>query len=285
VTERKVSRGLIVMIVVVFGLLLAEALLVAFVFVSPSASERLGGVAASIQRTWDGTETDPGVRTDVATAFHRGYQYWIVPLWSSPEAPPGEPGFAECVECHPDYAAKRKFTVFLNHPLHAQSGVACATCHRQNVHPNPPRPQELTCAECHREVNQENGCGFCHPPASLPHFYLLGAPREGVVDCDTCHQRGRFDTDPTEPLVHADRLDGTDRSTCLTCHEEPSCRGCHGAPHPSSWPSEHGAQLFVGGVATCYSCHTQTWCADRCHAVTSTVPFVPRPIPQVGVRP
>ena len=282
---RKGSRGLVVMIAVVFALLLAEGLLVAYVFISPSASDKLGGVAASVQRAWDGTEDEPGVRTKVADAFRRGYEDWIVPIWYEPQAPTGDPEFAACVECHPDYASKRRFSVFMNHPLHAQLGVECATCHPQNVHPNPPHPQEKTCAECHDEVRQKDGCVSCHPPASLPHFYLLGAPREGIVSCDTCHPRGSFDAHPTDPLVRTGQLDGTDRTTCLSCHEDTSCQQCHAVSHPSNWLRIHGQNLVTGAGATCYTCHVATWCADRCHGVTSTNPFVPKPIPPVGVRP
>lgn len=284
-TVTRSPRRLVVLISVVVALVLAEGALVAFVFVSPSASDRLGGVAASIQRVWDGTEDEPGIRAKVAGAFHRGYQNWIVPLWAEPQTPEGDPEFAACVECHPDYASKRRFSVFMNHPLHAQLGVGCATCHTQNVHPNPPHPQEKACKACHDEVDRKDGCGFCHPPASLPHFYLLGAPREGMVECDTCHPRGSFDTRPTESLVHLGDLSGAQEGTCLSCHEDASCQRCHGAPHPSDWMSTHGENFVAASGATCYACHVGTWCADRCHSVTSTNPFVPRPIPPVGVRP
>lgn len=284
-SPRKPSRGLLIVIAAIFALLLIEGLLVAFVFVSPDANDRLGGFAASVQRVWDGTEGKPGVRTKVATAFHRGYVDWIVPLWQQPSMPQGEPEFSACVACHSDYATNRKFSVYMNHPLHAQIGVACETCHPQNVHPNPPHPIEKTCAECHDEVNQKDSCGYCHPPASLPHFYLLGSPKQSVVECDVCHPRNTFTTGTPSPKVYFQHLDGSSRGPCLSCHTKSNCNSCHGQPHPSDWVIKHGETILYGNSSLCYTCHVATWCSDRCHAVSSTVPFASRPIPPVGVRP
>ena len=284
-SPRKPSRGLLIVITVIFALLLIEGLLVAFVFVSPDAEDKLGGFAASVQRVWDGTEGTPGIRTRVATAFHRGYVDWVVPLWREPQMAQGEPEFTACVECHPDYAKQRKFSVYMDHPLHAQLGVACETCHPQNAHPNPPHPLEKTCAECHDEVHQKDSCSYCHPPASLPHFYLLGSPRQSVVECDVCHPKGSFDAGTPTAKVHMENFDGQDAGECLSCHERAGCESCHGTPHPSDWASTHGDSLLADSVAACYACHVGTWCSDRCHAVTPGSSIPPRPIPSVGVRP
>jgi hypothetical protein len=283
VTRRKRSRGLVVLISIVFALLLAEGVLVAFVFVSPSAGDKLGKVAESVTRAWAGSGGEPGIRAKVAGAFHDGYESWIVPLWAEPTTPGGDPEFTACVECHKDYATKRRFSVYMDHPLHAQLGVACATCHPENAHPAPPHPQEKVCATCHSEVQQKNECGFCHPPASLPHFYLLGAPRDAVVECDVCHPRKTFEAAAAIPLVHGDFLGG-DQGECLSCHEISSCNECHQPPHPPGWVSTHGPQVGEN-PAYCTTCHTDTWCSDSCHASTSTNPLPQKPLPTVGVRP
>jgi hypothetical protein len=276
---------MVIVIVVIFVLLFIEGVLMAFVFVSPSAGEKLGDVKADIIRAWSGAEGQPGVRAKVASAFHRGYQDWIVPLWAEPRTPTGDPEFTACVDCHRDYATKRRFDVYMNHPLHAQLGIQCTTCHPQNAHPNPPHPLEKVCATCHEQVEQKDACGFCHPPASLPHFYLLGAPRGAIVECNVCHPKKTFDTGANVPLVHVGTFDGVDRGACLSCHEDATCAQCHAPGHPSDWVATHGQIVGQGGAVNCYACHSSTWCSDRCHAVTDTSPLVPRPLPPGKVRP
>lgn len=280
--RRRRSRVTAALIAVVAAVLLAEAGLVVAVFVSPSAGDSLRGAVTRIERTWEGTERSPGVRTKIADAARRGYDDWIKPLWAGPAEPKPDTGFTECVGCHPDYAAKRRFSaVFMDHPLHDQQGLACAECHTDNTHPDPLHPEEWTCAECHTEVEEQGSCGLCHPPSSLPHFALLGAPRDGQAECSMCHTPDSFRTRATEPLVHVGRFDGADKEECASCHAETVCETCHpdGAAHPSDWLTKHGDDIAYGGPSNCTQCHSSTWCADRCHAVTSTDPFVPRPLP------
>lgn len=282
---RRRPRGLVLLIVVIVGLLIVEAGLVVAVFVSPTAGAKLEQIAASADRAWNGTDDDPGLRTRTARAANGLYDSWIVPLWKGPEPTDPDPAFTACVECHPDYSTQRKFTVYMDHPLHAEIGVECATCHPANPHPRPPRPQEAVCAECHTEVQDKESCGVCHPPGSLPHFYLFGASRSSIVRCDVCHPKGMFATRATEPQVHLEDLTGANVETCLSCHEDATCTRCHGEPHPPDWLTIHGEPVGYDGAGSCARCHTTTWCADRCHAVTQTNPFVPRPLPTPGVRP
>jgi len=278
-------RGLILLVVVILLVLLIEGAVVAAVFVSPTASEKLGNVAAAADRAWSGTEDQAGLRTRSATAARTAYEEWLVPLWKGTEPPPADPAFTACVDCHPDYARQRAFTVYMNHPVHAEIGLTCDSCHPQSPHPNPPRPVEKVCAECHAEVEDSETCGFCHPPGSLPHFYLLGAPRTASVRCDVCHPKGAFEMSGSEPLVEASTFTGADEDTCLACHEDTTCARCHGEPHPLGWASSHGVGVGYGGATSCRNCHSATWCADRCHAVTDVNPFVPKPLPTSGVRP
>jgi hypothetical protein len=124
----------------------------------------------------------------------------------------------------------------MNHPLHAEIGMACRTCHPLSPHPNPPRPQERVCAECH-SVDEKDECVFCHPPASLPHFYYLGAPKQAAVRCDVCHPKGRFTVENPTPKVTGD-FHGEQPAACLSCHEGTTCRSCHGSPIPrTGWPN------------------------------------------------
>jgi hypothetical protein len=273
------------LILAVFALLLIEAGLVVFVFVSPSANERLEDVAADVQRAWAGTEDEPGFRTRAAARSQRVYDDWIAPLYRTLEVPAVDPEFTECVGCHPDYASQRRFNVYMNHPLHAEIGLECVACHPTNPHPNPPLPREDVCAECHSEVDEKEECGYCHPPASLPHFYYLGSPKHSVVNCDVCHPKNSFTGQNPTPKVDLGDFSGAERETCLSCHAEASCAMCHTPPHPADWVATHGPSLVLESTAQCYTCHTATWCSDRCHAVTPTSPINPRSIPPVGVRP
>ena len=284
-TRRRRSKWLVILITVILLMLLAEAAAVVVVFVSPTASERLEGIAASADRAWNGTEDEPGLRTRTARAAHEAYVDWVVPLWNEPEPPRLAPTFTQCVECHPDYASSRNFGVYMNHPLHAEIGLECERCHPVNPHPNPPRPTEAMCVGCHAEVDDDEACGFCHPPGSLPHFYLLGAPKNAAPRCDICHPKGAFDTRGTVALVHTDGFTGQDERTCLSCHPETACSTCHAEAHPTGWASNHGPAVSSTGISDCSSCHTTAWCSDRCHSVTTVNPFEPRPLPSAGVRP
>lgn len=283
--RRARRKGLIVLVVVIFMVLLVEAAVVTAVFVSPTAGEKLEEVAASADRAWRGTDDEPGLRTRSARAASEAYEGWIVPLWKGPEPPAADPEFTACVDCHPDYAKERSFTVFMNHPVHAEIGVTCATCHPQNPHPNPPRPTEAMCAECHTEVQERESCGFCHPPGSLPHFYLLGAPRGAAVRCDVCHPQDTFRTTATDPHLSGEVLSGADEELCLSCHEDSTCASCHEPGHPAGFIDTHGMNIGRASTGSCTTCHTTDWCADRCHAVTPGNPFVPHPLPTPGVRP
>lgn len=278
-------RGLVALVVVIFIVLLVEAAVVTAVFVSPTASATLEEVAASADRAWQGTDNEPGLRARSARAARGAYEEWLVPLWRGPQAPTADPEFTACVDCHPNYARERAFTVYMNHPLHAEIGMRCETCHPQNPHPNPPRPTEAMCADCHDEVLDQESCGSCHPPGSLPHFYLLGAPRGAVVRCDVCHPKGAFEASGTESLIGEHVYTGGEESVCLSCHEDTTCAYCHAPGHPTGFIETHGETVGRNGAISCNTCHTQQWCADQCHAVTQTNPFVPRPLPTPGVRP
>ncbi len=282
-SRRRRSRGLFVLIFVILTLLLAEAALVVFVFVSPSANERLEAVAADVKDVWAGTEGKPGFRSRTAEKAHDVYEDWILPLWQGRAVPSVNPEFTACVGCHPDYGTQRRFGVYMDHPLHAELGVECVVCHPSNPHPNPPRPQESACADCHSEVNEKDQCGYCHPPASLPHFYYLGAPKDSVVECAVCHPKNSFGGQHPDPKITAS-FSGTDQATCLACHEKSTCALCHAQPHPAGWLTSHGSEAAFGG-SSCSGCHTVNWCADRCHAVTDINPLQPRPLPSAGVRP
>jgi hypothetical protein len=292
-TKKRRRHGIAIVIALVVALLLVESAVVVGVFVSPHAADRLRGVAASAERRWNGTGGEPGLRTRTAQTLAESYRSWIEPLWGGGGAaarPAETTDFSACVTCHRSYAKTRRFpSVYMNHPLHAEIGVACETCHPQNAHPNPPRPTEQSCATCH-DVTDRTTCISCHPPGSLPHFYLLGAPKGEATDCTTCHPTDSFGTHSQVPKVSG-WFNGSDPTYCRQCHsvqaaQGPSCVTCHRQPpHPPNWLSVHGVEAGQGGLNDCYTCHTGTWCGTRCHSVTPSNPTIKQPLPTTGVRP
>jgi hypothetical protein len=278
------------LILVIVLVLAAEGVLVALVFFSPTTTFKLQDRMAAIERSWNGTKGHPGYRTRLADDFKSAYDDWIAPMFASNTSAQVTDTYAGCVKCHKDYATTKVFNgIYISHPLHAQMGVTCQTCHPETDHPNPPLPLESTCAKCHTEVNTKGQCGLCHAPASLPHFYLLGAPRQGPVDCSTCHPTNMLATGPKPPLVDSSTFTGRDPAVCLRCHQAAGCISCHqvmtptpGSPHPADWVSLH-PQVVIdqGGLADCYTCHTVAWCADKCHAVVNRIapPLLPLPTP------
>ena len=279
--RRRRRRGLVVLLSVIVVVLLAEAGLVVAVFVSPSAGERLESAATSARRAWGGTEGEPGVRTRSAQAAERWFDAWIAPLWRGPEEPQAEPEFTACVDCHEDYATTRRFGVYMNHPLHAEIGVRCETCHPTNPHPSPPRPREAVCEEVTRRSVRRTSAATATRRDRCRISTSWARRRGASVRCDVC-PKDAFDAAATEPLIDVGAFGGQDAGACRSCHEDTTCESCHDNGHPVGWATTHGAYALG---ADCSTCHTVTWCADRCHAVTSVNPLQPKPLPSVGVRP
>ena len=281
-SRRRRSRWIPVLIAVIVALLLIETAVVVWVFVSPDSTETLQGVVTDASDAWNGVDEEPGIRTRTATFVGDAYRQWLRPLFTGGDPPGADAEFSACVECHPRYGQTRNFgSVFMDHPVHAELGVACGTCHTQNAHPGPSRPAERVCETCHTEVDTKGECSTCHPPGALPHFYLLGAPKSSVVECQVCHPKDSFDTTADEPLLDVGRFSGSEPGEdCSSCHREETCSQCHQEPtHPIGWASSHGEEAT--GNTSCTLCHTIAWCADRCHAGSSLT----RPLPNVGVRP
>ncbi len=279
--DRRTQRKIVVALVAVMVLLVAEGVVVTAVLVSPGAAEGVSRVVENVRETWEGTPDEPGVADRIGDAGKGVYRSWIEPLWTDGPSAKGSDDFARCVSCHPKYATSRRFsTVYMNHPVHAQLGVGCATCHTETAHPRPAIPDETTCQECHIEVTEEGGCSLCHAPASLPHFYFLGAPHEGTVRCETCHPRSVFTGTPNQRLVHV-KFDGSQQATCLACHTPTTCKACHSVAHPANWVDRHDG-LAWDSSSTCTECHTGTWCASRCHPLDSPEDYLPIPLPKPG---
>ena len=271
-SERRTRRWTIRLLLLFGVLLVAEAALVVAVLLSPNATRGVQSAVAAGERWWNGTDDSAGMATRLSQEARHATDGWVRLVGGRDARPKDNGGFGGCIECHDDYASKRRFvTTYMDHPRHAELGVQCDTCHREVEHPNPPAPPEEVCADCHQEVRDPKQCVTCHPPGSIPHFYRLGYPRGDIPECTTCHPPGSFESRGRN-LVRRSVLDGSDRSFCESCHLPTTCQECHGIngggsnPHPSNWIGAHGIGPASEGPSKCQRCHTSTWCADRCHS-------------------
>lgn len=283
------NTGPLILAILIVLLLAAEAAVLIAVFASPETSKSLSNKLGEMQAAWEGTEQSPGVKERTSKELNQFYDEQIKTLWSAPTPGPTEPTFAKCVSCHPNYMTDRRFNnVYMNHPLHDQQGMECADCHTMVQHPNPTSPTEKVCQECHEQVSQKNSCDYCHFPGSLPHFYLLGYPRNSAVDCSTCHPKDSFKGSDPQHLVHPGEFLGGQKQECLGCHEfktsndytKPACLDCHAMDHPPDWVHTHGIATGVAfeGQGECAGCHpTPNWCATQCHPYESPAPQFPMP--------
>lgn len=287
--KKKRHVALLVMAIIIVLFMVAEGVVLLIAFTSPSGSKSISNDIAKAQRAWQGTKESPGIKQRAGDALSSFYEDQVRSLWAAPSPAPAATTFTKCAACHQDYETKIRFPdVYMNHPEHAQAGLSCATCHTNVQHPNPPAPAEAVCAKCHPQVSQAKQCDFCHPPGSLPHFYLLGYPRTQAVDCSTCHPAGTFPQTKAHRLVHPGVFNGSQKSICLQCHEYqhsasfglPACLDCHSQQHPADWLNTHGSEgnITTGGYTECASCHTNSvWCAMQCHPYRSPTPKYPLP--------
>lgn len=270
------SRLALVLALIVLIVLIAEGLLIAAVTISPTANRSLSDRLARFQEDWEGTDERPGIPDRFKSSAERFYDEHVETLWAPPEIGGAETTFAACGTCHEDYETEKRFSaVYMDHPLHAQEGLSCGECHTQNTHPNPSRPTEDVCAECH-DVQERKKCDTCHPPGGLAHFYLLGAPREGVPECTVCHPSESFEREGPPVPMDTGAFNGDDRRPCEQCHvAQSTCESCHGTPkvgpHPANWVAQHAEAALSNDTCT-VGCHTGNWCYARCHY---TVPKIP----------
>jgi hypothetical protein len=275
-------RWLLRLLLGLFLLLVVEVVVVATVLVSPGARDAVSANVGRALEAWEGDEELASLPARASARLRDAYEGWIEPLYAVPAVSEATDTFGGCVSCHEDIATERRFgDLYMDHPVHAELGVRCATCHVDVAHPSPPAPEEGVCADCHAEDVQTGGdCTLCHAPGALPHFLLLGAPRDGVVACETCHTPGSLEGATAREHVAVGPFDGSSQEECASCHKPATCDSCHEPGHPADWSTAHAPAVDETGTQACIDCHTGSWCADSCHAVTPTTPLRPRPLPE-----
>jgi DmsE family decaheme c-type cytochrome len=116
-----------------------------------------------------------------------------------PIADMGNAGVSHCLDCH-----KTGTTHNWEFSDHAESDVACLSCHK--IHGN---PRKALLADCEQKV-----CFSCHTDMKakfqMPSHHPL---REGFMTCSSCHD------------AHGNRYQNvadseTTRAACLSCHTE-----------------------------------------------------------------
>jgi hypothetical protein len=140
----------------------------------------------------------------------------------------------ECAACHDGLDSMADFdhqTVFVLDGAHAT--LSCQTCHSQQVFTGTPN----SCSGCHQEPAVHAGlfgldCARCHTtqawtPAELTsHIFPLDHGDEGIIACQTCHER-----------VYT-------TYTCYNCHEH----------EPEDIREEHEKE-DIFEFANCVDCH------------------------------
>ena len=176
------------------------------------------------------------------------------------------------------------------HARHAGAKVDCINCHEdvydaQSLDANY-RPAEAKCMECHQEEKDKGNCIMCHTDPKRARAYpkrdhevkFAHKPHIEKVkeDCSVCHKS------LPDPSRHKDYAPAM--ASCLRCHnhredyDNGRCNLCHNDlsryplkpvadfSHQGNWVREHSRDARAS-VATCATCHDQTFCAD-CHAKT-----------------
>jgi hypothetical protein len=187
-----------------------------------------------------------------------------IPTATGADTPIGE-GIGTLV-CHEDeiVAILEIGGLRILHAACAPSPTSCGTCH--NVVPHGPAVRWI------REPVMDD-CVGCHNEAGV------------TTECDICHE-GRLTTErlSTGPwaVTHGPAwrsMHGLgDLRTCVTCHDEEKCRGCHEIelPHPRGFPLTHGADAIAHEDA-CLTCHDIASLCDPCHGLQMPHPdsFLP----------
>ncbi len=160
----------------------------------------------------------------------------------------------QCLDCH-EVVMERKTDsagLRIRHSSCAHPPTSCSTCHSAVVHGSATRwisePVMDDCVLCHAEL-------------------------EAPMDCDTCHA-GRSKTERLSKApwstTHGPRWETThgagDLRTCIVCHDEERCVGCHGTPipHPRGFYNTHGEEAQAED-AGCFVCHDKATLCDECH--------------------
>jgi hypothetical protein len=128
----------------------------------------------------------------------------------------------------------------------------CLNCHT-----------EATCANCHHKQKPASHAKtpFVHWDAGLLSGSRCETCHSGSSYCNTCHQKQKPDSH-TEGWDHGKAALAFD-SRCLFCHQQSTCRECHGIemPHSGGFVAAHWKQ----DTSQCARCHQDRTNCMACH--------------------
>jgi len=169
-----------------------------------------------------------------------------------------------CTECHSDVghgfvSAGRVIVMDSCMGCHdgAEASQECSSCHvgereRTDVSSAWAQVHSTNWASTHGMGELET-CAVCHP----------------AEDCSTCHMQ--MPHGPVWTNLHGQTAIDVGDDTCVECHVESLCVGCHGLemPHPQDFLPIHADKVIaVGSDDVCLACHALNDC-DDCHATHS----------------
>lgn len=164
-----------------------------------------------------------------------------------------------CLDCHtPKRIITPRRTLVMNHNVHIEKGINCATCHNRAGHPTSKGYQTFIsmqgCFRCHglsKTAIAPGRCNACHPK----NFNLI--PARGSLS----HETGTW--------LHPDHGKNAEKDTtpCMMCHQKTFCRGCHGVevPHPEKFKKEEHGAIGSKNPEICQKCHRQQDFCNACH--------------------
>jgi len=171
--------------------------------------------------------------------FYHPYSTMLSRLKAERERREKELAFKKCLSCHKDLFKRTALrSIYIDHLVHKRKGVSCEKCHIEIKHPQPPRPKERLCLDCHQKVGAPDKCKDCHAPGSIFHSAIV-APEK------TAQFMGeRVLISLVPPGFERGRSEA-----CGKCHEIKNfCDRCHLVFHKDdpNWRPTHGPRIMKG---------------------------------------
>jgi hypothetical protein len=160
-----------------------------------------------------------------------------------------------CLKCHaPGRVVSPRNTIVMKHKIHIDDGIGCAVCHNRVGHDNMGGYESQIsmkgCFRCHglaKTSFASGSCSLCHPKT----FNLIPPQHRTATWLIPDHGKSAK----------------TDRSKCLTCHQEKFCTNCHGIDIPHNKKFVKTDHNVAGRIKpqTCRKCHRQQDFCSACH--------------------
>jgi hypothetical protein len=151
--------------------------------------------------------------------------------------------------------------------------VGCSQCHG-NLDENLPSTDLKFTHQFHFSKGVSD-CASCHPanthqqdkinlPTMTMCYQCHGTSKNSLApgSCATCHPTSMAQIPKSHfvsnwlPTAHSVAA-MSDVATCQTCHEQTFCNSCHGLPmpHPAGWKGEPHVVTYFQDPAACTNCH------------------------------